>query len=143
MVGPDEIRRISSFTGMEWDEIAVPFPDIITTGDGCQFTFGWSVRRKEKECIFLYRNRCSIYEVRPRICSTYPFMLEEGEIRTFPCNGLMHPIEKKAAMDLAERLQDRYNKESEEDRKMKENYIMYPVIAKKFCIIDAEGRKVR
>jgi len=142
-VGPEEIRDIASFTKLEWDEIVTPFPEIIKIPEGGSVTFGWSLKRKDGACLFLVENRCSIYEVRPRICATYPFMIDEDHLVIFPCNGLTYPIERNDALEISERLMDRFYKENKEDKKMQEYYLLKPVYSEKLCVIDSEGIKER
>ena len=76
MVSPPEIEMLAEATGMSCDEIAEPYPEWMQQG-GCTFTFGWVLRRGEDgNCIFLENNRCRVYQNRPHICRTYPFMLD-------------------------------------------------------------------
>ena len=79
MVGPPEIRQLCSATGRAWREIAEPYPEFIEDGQGMRYTFGWCLKRTADRCMFLEDDRCAVYDHRPWICRTYPFMLgEEG-----------------------------------------------------------------
>jgi Fe-S-cluster containining protein len=42
---------------------------------------GYKIKHENGKCVFLNEKRkCSIYSIRPVICRTYPFVLEETEI---------------------------------------------------------------
>lgn len=117
MVSPEEIRRIMAVTGMPWEEIAEPYPDTITQQDAC-FSFDWAIRREEEHCRFLSGNRCTIYQDRPWICRTYPFMLVNHEISSSGCRGIGEEITKPEARSLASDLIRRENAEEQEEERI-------------------------
>jgi Fe-S-cluster containining protein len=86
MVGREEISTIMKSTGLSFEEIVVPYPDRIVEG-GRTYTFGWVLRRNGDRCQFLKESGCAIYESRPWICRTYPFMLDEDGLSIHPCEG--------------------------------------------------------
>ena len=86
MVGHEEISDIMEHTGLSFGEIAEPYPDRILEGD-LDYTFGWVLRRTGDRCRFLDESSCQIYPVRPWICRTYPFVLDENGLTIHPCEG--------------------------------------------------------
>jgi len=75
-------------TGLAWDDIAEPYPEFIDAGGGGEYTLAWCIRRTDDACIFLRDGRCSIYDHRPWICRTYPFMLHDDDLVVSECPGL-------------------------------------------------------
>jgi len=53
MLSPQEIREIGKRYGFTWNEIAEPYPGVITDQQGRSFTIGWCLTRKESVCSFL------------------------------------------------------------------------------------------
>lgn len=54
-------------------------------------TFGWMLQRSENgRCLFLDAStrKCRIYEIRPGLCRTYPFYLDENGLGECECDGL-------------------------------------------------------
>jgi Fe-S-cluster containining protein len=85
---PGEVRAIMAATGKSWFEVAQPPDSDDFDSTGNRHTFEWVLRRDADEiCVFLEGNRCSIYEVRPIICRTYPFRLEAGRLEQYECDG--------------------------------------------------------
>lgn len=87
--------------------------------------FGWVLRRKTNcDCIFNEKvtGRCRIYPVRPMLCKTYPFYIEELKLQTCECDGLGYPISKDESCKLAEKLLNRYVTELEDMLAVYENY---------------------
>ncbi|RLG22951.1 hypothetical protein DRN72_00370 [Methanosarcinales archaeon] len=84
-----EAKRLSEVMGVDVHDIIEPNPQTISG-----VHLGWILRREDNKCIFFDggRGRCRIYQNRPIVCRTYPFMLdfEEGRIalRVFECRGL-------------------------------------------------------
>ncbi|NLV25763.1 MAG: YkgJ family cysteine cluster protein [Methanomicrobiales archaeon] len=140
MVGPEEIRQIMDGTGLSFEEIAEPYPERIHD-DGRDYTFGWVIHQKENKCIFLSKNRCTIYEFRPWICRTYPFVLDNNQLHTHPCNGLhkkqMTENPHQIALDLIKR-QEYEHQDEEKIRKL----LMTKTIPTGIpVVIDGEGIK--
>ena len=104
VVFPVEVRRIQVATDLEWLEVAGP-PDLGEWDkDGCFHTLEWRLKKKGESCRFFENGRCSIYQSRPALCSTYPFYLEEGVLQYSLCRGIGGVIEPVEAEDLAKRV---------------------------------------
>jgi Fe-S-cluster containining protein len=141
LVSPPEVRRIMDATGMQWDDIAEPYPDFIESPLGCRITFAWCLRRVDDGCIFLKNGRCSIYTSRPWICRTYPFMLGEGGILSFECGGLGVEMSYDEALQIASCLMERHAAEEEEIKHIRESYADSVLVAGMSVVIDSEGVK--
>ena len=66
-------------TGLSFEEIVRPYPELIIDS-GRQYTFGWVLRHVGDHCMFLKDNCCMIYNFRPWICRTFPFMISEEKL---------------------------------------------------------------
>jgi len=142
MVNAPEIRRIMEGTGLSWDKIAEPYPEILDGPNGEKFTFAWCLKRSGDKCHFLDENsRCTIYEFRPLICRTYPFMLEGSELLVFDCPGTGAAMSEGEAEGIAEELIQRALFEQEEFEKIKEIFGSAGLSGDKMNIIDSEGVK--
>jgi hypothetical protein len=142
MVNAPEIRKIMEGTGLSWEEVAEPYPEILETDTGESFTFGWCLKRKGDRCRFLDENcRCSIYEFRPLICRTYPFMLDGPELLVFECPGAGVPVEDREAEEIAGELIRRADFECEEFGKIRRIFSSARLSGEKMNIIDSEGVK--
>ncbi len=142
IVNPAEIELISEHTGLEQQKIAIPlteYPGILPDreylednrelidAEGSFHTFGWKICQKGNgDCSFIRErgedNRCSIYEVRPMLCSTYPFYMQEGKLRVSECEGIGNPISVSKTRKLAEEVLLRYISEIEETLLLYERY---------------------
>jgi len=146
LVSAPEIRKIMKKTGLSWDEIAEPYPDFLKDPDGTEYTFNWAIKREGSSCIFLNDSgKCRIYDIRPDICRTYPFMIQDGELLTFECPGIGKTAERKDSQTLAEDLIKRRNGEDEDFRKIQENYLLFNGDCNKKnkrYVIDSEGAKI-
>lgn len=94
--------------------------------EGNIHAFGWALRRKiNGDCIFYEKDtgRCRIYHVRPMLCRTYPFYIEELKLQTCECEGLGYPISPEDSRKLAEKLLSRYVSELEDMLAVYENYV--------------------
>jgi uncharacterized protein len=103
--------------------------------EGKIHTFGWVLRRKRSgDCIFLERNthKCRIYSVRPMLCSTYPFYIEELRLQTCECEGLGSPISIEDSRKLADNFLLRYILELEDTLKTYENFEDFQRLEKGF-----------
>jgi uncharacterized protein len=108
--------------------------------EGNIHAFGWALRRKiNGDCIFIEKGtgRCRIYPVRPMLCRTYPFYIEELKLHTCDCEGLGYPISAEDSRKMAEKLLCRYVSELEDMLTTYENYVDFrrgdngPELAKK------------
>ena len=94
--------------------------------EGNIHAFGWILRRKKNgTASFLKkeRDRCRVYPVRPMLCRTYPFYIEELKLHTCECEGLGYPISAEDSRKLAENLLFRYISELEDMLAMYEKYV--------------------
>jgi len=85
--------------------------------EGNIHAFGWMLRRKRNgDCVFLEQgtDRCRTYSVRPMLCRTYPFYMEDLKLYTCECEGLGYPISREESLKLAEDLLSRYLAELED-----------------------------
>ena len=140
MVGQEEITRIMKATGLSFEEIAEPYPDRICEGDR-DYTFGWVLRRIGDRCRFLDGSTCQIYETRPWICRTYPFMLDENGLSVYPCEGIDQDFQTPDAVIIAFDLCRRYAYEREQDEKIRMIIQSETIPAGRPVVIDAEGIK--
>lgn len=93
--------------------------------EGNIHAYGWMLRRKRNgDCVFLEKDtsRCRIYSVRPRLCLTYPFYIEELKLYTCECEGLGNHISAEESRKLADALLLRYISELEDTLAMYEKY---------------------
>jgi Fe-S-cluster containining protein len=142
LVGPAEIRRIMDATGLTWEEIAVPYPEFLDHPAGCRYTLAWCLRRDNDRCAFLGDNRCTIYDHRPWICRTYPFMLEDGALIAFECEGIGDPMDDDEAHKTAELLLARKHAEDRELHRTERQYAAARFPPAGCVVIDSEGMKV-
>jgi len=141
LVGAAELREIMTATGMSREEIVEPYPEFIRAGNGGEYTLAWCLRRTADACIFLKDGRCSIYEHRPWICRTYPFMLLDDELMVSECPGLGAPI-SCAARDVAADLYRRQAAEAKEEAEIRSIFQETKIPPGKRVVIDSEGMKV-
>ncbi len=138
MVGREEISTIMKSTGLSFEEIVVPYPDRIVEG-GRTYTFGWVLRRNGDRCQFLKESGCAIYESRPWICRTYPFMLDEDGLSIHPCEGGGRKRDSADAVGIAFDLCRRYTYEQEQDEKIRSVLQSEVIPADRPVVIDTEG----
>lgn len=140
MVGPEEISSIMEGSGLSFEDIAEPFPDRISES-GRDYTFGWVIRRSGNHCRFLDNDRCMIYENRPWICRTYPFMVDDNGLSAYACEGIGTVKDSEEALDLAFDLCKRREYERGQDDKIRNFLSSHVIPAGKPVVIDAEGIK--
>lgn len=140
MVSADEIEIIEEKTGLKFNEIAEPYPEWIDADDEKRYTFGWVLKRGDDgNCIFLENKRCRIYDDRPNICRTYPFMIDNNnELLTFECDGLDPNF---ICLDAKTIAQDLIKRKNDEDKEFKETEMQYQKhsIGKGSTVIDSRG----
>lgn len=142
MVSPHEIRSIISATGLPWDFVAEPYPEMIRHQNGASYTLGWCLRRDGDHCSFLKDNLCTIYEQRPWICRTYPFFLERNNLGVSLCEGLGLMISEKDAVSIACHLLQRQQAEEKEEHQVR-NILQHVQIPAGVCVvIDSDGVRV-
>ncbi|MDO9518415.1 MAG: YkgJ family cysteine cluster protein [Methanosarcinaceae archaeon] len=121
---PNEIQLIANHTTLEAHEIAtpatsdVPDSDLIDT-DGKIHTFGWMLARKSNgDCNFIEdaetSNKCKIHDVRPMLCRTYPFYMQDMELHVSECEGLGRKITSEESITIANDVITRYVAEIED-----------------------------
>lgn len=143
IVAPPEIRGIIQATGLSWDQIVEPFPELMTTAGGGTYTFEWALRRRAGRCIFAESDRCTIHPHRPWICRTYPFMLDGDRLVRSECGG--YGCSRPVTGDdeaLVDDLIARRDAEELEEIKVKEIYKNAAIPAGRSVVIDGEGMKV-
>jgi len=124
VVYPSEIRKIMNGTGMAWLEVAEPPKEGEIDVYGNFHTLEWRLRKVGLPCRFYNGRGCVVYEIRPILCSTYPFYLdlEDGQLRSSECKGLGKEISQGASHDLARMLKKRWVLELEEALSLVEMY---------------------
>lgn len=148
VVFPFEVRRIMALTDESWPDTVEP-PDVGEwDSEGNFHTLEWRIKKCKRSCKFYAANCrdreaiCKIYEVRPLLCSTYPFYLDEGALRCSECKGLGKPIEPAEAGKIAALLKERSIVEIQEAIALLENYRDFQRgrPGKGICIVhDSEG----
>lgn len=141
MAGAPEIRRILRETGGRWDDVALPYPEYIDGPGRSRITFGWCLRQSGDTCAFLANGRCRIYDARPWICRTYPFMLGDDGLSVSECPGIGGAIGKAEAYDLAVDLLARKKAEDAEYGQVARRYGRAAVPPGMSVVIDSEGVK--
>ena len=135
IVFPSEVRAIIEATGGSWLDIARPPSEGEMDIDGNFHTLEWRLAKCGESCKFyssrkkdtekepgcgiscdadLKKSRetgCRIYEVRPALCSTYPFYLDDEGLQVSECMGLGGLIDVDASRVIAEKLIKRRRKE--------------------------------
>jgi Fe-S-cluster containining protein len=83
----------------DWSRMLVYVRDIFSNEDKARL--GRNIASGSGQCIFTYRNRCSIYPVRPWSCRTHPYtvsfhadndLFPSGEIALPSCPALCRPL---------------------------------------------------
>jgi Fe-S-cluster containining protein len=114
VVFPGEIRRIQNVTGLDWLEAVAPPEEGEWDREGCFHTLEWRLLKENDACRFYQNGQCNIYPIRPMLCRTYPFYLDEGRLMHSECRGLGCEIKPEQACELAEHLLRRYLTEIQE-----------------------------
>lgn len=144
VVYPFEIRRIMTLTGESWLGTVEP-PSLGEWDiDGNFHTLEWRIRKCRGSCKFYDSkdNGCMAYEARPLLCSTYPFYLDDGDLRFSKCRGLGRPINPAQAGRIAALLKERSIAEIQEAIALLEKYDDFPrgSPGKGVCVVhDSEG----
>ena len=108
--------------------------------DGCTFTFGWVLRRGEDgNCIFLENNRCRVYQNRPHICRTYPFMLDGEELIVSECPGCSKERVTEDAGQITKDLLRRRDAEDRELEKTEKQYQKHSISTGSTIVFDSNG----
>jgi len=140
---PFEIRSISRLTGDEWLETVAPPTIGEWDSSGCFHTLEWRLKKTAGKCKYYSESGCRIYQVRPLLCSTYPFYLVRGRLFTSECRGLGKAISSIEAARLADLLKKRYVVELQESLSLLRKYREFErgrPVSKGDCIVhDSEG----
>jgi Fe-S-cluster containining protein len=144
VVYPFEIRRIMAFTGKSWLDTVEPPTEGEWDGNGNFHTLEWRIKKCKGSCKFYSAKdrECGAYEARPLLCSTYPFYIDDGDLRSSECRGLGRPIEPVQAGRIAALLKERNIVEILEAIALLEKYEDFPrgCPGKGFCVVhDSEG----
>ncbi len=142
LVFPGEVRAIIDKTGLSWEEIAEPYPEKVRDMNGGSFALCWCLKRTGDACRFLYGGKCTIYESRPWICHTYPFMLDGDELKVSECDGLGQPVSEAEAHRIAGDLIRRRQAEDEEASLIRAVLAKKRVPAGSFAVVDSDGVEV-
>lgn len=142
MVSPEEIDGIREKTGHDPVFFTEPYPESVSTGSGGSITFERCLRRNPDACLFLSGGSCTVYESRPWICRTFPFMLAEGKLLVSACEGLGQEIDEDHASHLARELVARNDKEREEEEKVRQILAAGNIPDGKAVLIDGRGLTV-
>lgn len=158
LVLPDEIRRIQQAVDGSWTDVARPMADG-ESNEAMDETFEWTLATDAcGDCTFYdptlrSHGGCSIYDVRPGICRTYPFQLVSpqegvhssvvdvaGTVRAYECEGLGKSIDRARAVSLAAELKSRALFELHEARSLLAAY--EPIQDSETLVVhDSEGAK--
>lgn len=86
-ITPSDILRITAATGMKPAEFVAVIDDphererhepaVMISGRPSLLVLKW---RTDRVCMFYGPGKCAIYDVRPMLCRTYPFVLTKHEI---------------------------------------------------------------
>ncbi|MDT8357093.1 MAG: YkgJ family cysteine cluster protein [Methanomicrobiaceae archaeon] len=141
LVGAKEVRRIMAVSGRGWESCADPYPEFLTSESGCRITFAWVLQKREGSCRFFEEGGCSIYQGRPEICRTYPFMLTDEGLAVFECRGLGGEISWEDAYHLAGTLLSRKIRGEQEEKEIRRHFSREVLPPEGCVVIDSEGAK--
>jgi Fe-S-cluster containining protein len=96
-------------------------------------------RDEDGACRFHDGEGCSVYEARPWICRTYPFMLDGDRLVVSECPGLGRPISGDDARALAADLLARLAAEEDEARRVRAVVAAAELPGDGTVVLDAEG----
>ena len=140
ITGPDEIRMIMEGTGLSFEEIVRPYPELIIDS-GRQYTFGWVLRHVGDHCMFLKDNCCMIYNFRPWICRTFPFMISEEKLDVYLCPGTGKSRKTKHSGNLVLNLYKRLEYEKKQENSIRMILQSNIIPTDRPVVIDEEGIK--
>jgi Fe-S-cluster containining protein len=146
LVFPFEIRRIMAATGESWQDTVEPPEEGEWDSQGNFHTLEWRIKKENGSCMFYSSGECKIYGVRPLICSTYPFYLDNGILRCSECRGIWKEIELAEAERIAALVIERSMIEIQEAIALLEKYEDFErgrSSKKEACIVhDSEGKHI-
>lgn len=70
-----EVKRIADIAGLREEGFAVKLP--------ANGPYRYVMKKKGGKCVFLERNSCKIYPLRPLVCRTYPFSVEKTSSKDY------------------------------------------------------------
>ena len=106
-VFPFEVRAIMEKTGQSWLEVVEPPTEGEWDAEGNFHTLEWRLRKNGERCQYYEDDGCQIYPVRPLLCKTYPFYLDEEGLVLSECCGLANDTGPKEALRLATLVKER------------------------------------
>lgn len=139
---PREVRAVMEATGLAWEEVAMPYPEMIDGPSGARYTLGWCILHEGSACRFIRAGKCSVYFSRPWICRTYPFMLDGDDLLVSDCPGIGGDMTEEEADSLARDLIARKEAEEEEAGGVRDVLRTTPLPHGRTAVIDSEGVKV-
>lgn len=140
IVSPPEIDAIEHATGMERSDIVQPYPEYIESDGGRKYTFAWCLRNHRARCIFLGEGKtCIVYQMRPWICRTYPFALNEDGLTISQCPGLGREMSRTEAGSLAVSLLQRRDAEHVEEKKVEAVFSRSDIPEHTMVVFDSRG----
>jgi Fe-S-cluster containining protein len=139
MVGRAEARLVAGAADLAFHEAVVPFPgEVEVRGRPCRL--GWALARDgDGACRFHDGDRCAVYEARPWICRTYPFMLDGNELVASECPGLGAEVSEADARALATDLIRRRSAEEDEAGRVRRVIDSATLPPDGTVVVDAEG----
>ena len=96
-------------------------------------------RGEDGNCIFLKNNRCRVYQNRPHICRTYPFMLDGAELIISECPGCSNGKVTENAGQIAKDLLRRRDAEDRELEKTEKQYQKHSISTGSTIVFDSNG----
>jgi hypothetical protein len=139
MVGRAEGQRVATAADLPFGEAVVPFPgEVIVRGRRCRL--GWAlVRDEDGACRFHDGERCTVYDARPWICRTYPFMLDGDRLLVSDCPGLGASMTSTEARAIAVELLARQAAEEDEAERVRSVCASAELPPEGTPVVDAEG----
>jgi Fe-S-cluster containining protein len=142
MVYPAEVRALMRHTGLSWEEVSEPYPEVVLLPSGQVCTFEWALLREKEQCAFLKEGHCRVYSYRPWICRTYPFFLAGGKLLHADCPGIGKQIGEMESLSLARDLLSRREIENDEEDRIHFLVKELNTGQGKRILIDGEGVKI-
>jgi len=140
LLGREEVERLTRRLGLPLEEVAEPYPDVVEFR-GARCRLGWALRRTgEGACRFYDEvGGCSVYEDRPHLCRTYPFMLDGDRLIVSECPGIGGPLDDVEALAIASDLILRRGAEEEDARAIRERLASTELRPGEDVLIDSRG----
>lgn len=139
MAGRDEVERIAGALASSLEEVAEPYPEVVEVR-GVRCRFGWALRRDDEGACRLHDGHgCSVYNNRPHLCRTYPFMLDGDRLIVSECPGIGSPLTGEEALSIARDLLLRRDAEEEDARAIRDRLATAALTPGFDVLIDSRG----